>query len=104
MSQTTAWLVLVIAGLLEVAWAIGLKYTEGFTRLWPSVGTLAALATSMILLAQGRARAPDRNRLRGLGRDRCAGSCRFGHRTFSRARGSVTRLFPRVALDLDRRS
>lgn len=52
MSQGTAWLVLVIAGLLEVAWAIGLKYTEGFTRLWPSIGTLAALAASMLLLAQ----------------------------------------------------
>ncbi|WP_234790603.1 SMR family transporter, partial [Mycobacteroides abscessus] len=32
------WLVLVLAGLLEVGWAIGLKYTEGFTRLWPTVG------------------------------------------------------------------
>ncbi len=37
---------------MEVAWAIGLKYTAGFTRLWPSVGTLAALAASMFLLAQ----------------------------------------------------
>jgi hypothetical protein len=37
------WVLLVIAGLFEVAWAIGLKYTEGFTRLWPSAGTLAAM-------------------------------------------------------------
>lgn len=44
------WILLVIAGLFEVAWAIGLKYTEGFTRLWPSVGTLAAMALSVILL------------------------------------------------------
>jgi quaternary ammonium compound-resistance protein SugE len=45
-----AWFLLAIAGLFEVAWAIGLKYTEGFTRLWPSVATLAAMALSMLLL------------------------------------------------------
>jgi quaternary ammonium compound-resistance protein SugE len=45
-----AWLVLVAAGLLEIGWAIGLKYTEGFTRLLPSVLTLAAMAGSIILL------------------------------------------------------
>lgn len=45
-----AWVVLVIAGLLEVGWAIGLKYTEGFTRLWPSVGTAAAMVMSVGLL------------------------------------------------------
>lgn len=44
------WLLLVLAGLFEVAWAIGLKYTEGFTRLWPSVATLAAMAASVGLL------------------------------------------------------
>jgi quaternary ammonium compound-resistance protein SugE len=44
------WVLLLIAGLFEVAWAIGLKYTEGFTRLWPSVGTLAAMALSVVLL------------------------------------------------------
>jgi quaternary ammonium compound-resistance protein SugE len=44
------WLLLVIAGLLEVGWAIGLKYTEGFTRLWPSVGTAAAMVASVVLL------------------------------------------------------
>jgi quaternary ammonium compound-resistance protein SugE len=46
------WLLLMIAGVFEIIWAIGLKYTEGFTRLWPSMGTLAAMAISMILLAQ----------------------------------------------------
>ena len=46
-----AWLYLLVAGLMEVAWAVGLKYTEGFTRLWPSVGTVAALVLSMVLLA-----------------------------------------------------
>jgi quaternary ammonium compound-resistance protein SugE len=46
------WLLLMIAGVFEIVWASGLKYTEGFTRLWPSVGTLAAMAVSMVLLAQ----------------------------------------------------
>jgi quaternary ammonium compound-resistance protein SugE len=48
---TRAWLFLLLAGLLEVAWAIGLKYTDGFTRLVPSVLTAAAIAGSMALLA-----------------------------------------------------
>ncbi|MGD9485349.1 multidrug efflux SMR transporter [Streptomyces sp. TRM70308] len=47
-----AWVVLVIAGLLEVGWAVGLAYTEGFTRLWPSVFTAAGFLASMFLLAQ----------------------------------------------------
>jgi quaternary ammonium compound-resistance protein SugE len=46
-----AWLVLVMAGLFEVCWAIGLKYTEGFSRFWPSVGTLLAMLVSVVLLA-----------------------------------------------------
>ena len=46
-----AWIVLVVAGVFEVAWAIGLKYTEGFTRTWPSVATLAAMFASIVLLA-----------------------------------------------------
>lgn len=46
-----AWIALFVAGLFEIAWAIGLKYTEGFTRLWPSVGTVAAMAASVVLLA-----------------------------------------------------
>jgi quaternary ammonium compound-resistance protein SugE len=46
-----AWVYLIIAGLLETVWAIGLKYTEGFTRLWPSVGTAIAMAASIFLLS-----------------------------------------------------
>ena len=46
-----AWVLLFIAGLFEVGWAVGLKYTDGFTRLWPSVGTAVALVASMVLLA-----------------------------------------------------
>ena len=44
------WLVLVLAGLFEIGWAVGLKYTEGFTRLWPTVGTVAAMVVSLGLL------------------------------------------------------
>ncbi|MEP7206139.1 MAG: quaternary ammonium compound efflux SMR transporter SugE [Casimicrobiaceae bacterium] len=44
------WLILVTAGLFEVAWAIGLKYTEGFTRPWPTVGTVVAMIISLGLL------------------------------------------------------
>lgn len=45
------WLILFLAGLLETVWAVGLKYTEGFSRLWPSVMTLAAMAASVWLLS-----------------------------------------------------
>ena len=45
-----AWLLLVLAGLFEVGWAIGLKYTDGFTRPWPTVGTVAAMVISLGLL------------------------------------------------------
>lgn len=45
-----SWFILVIAGLLEIAWAIGLKYTEGFTRLWPTIGTVLSLIASFLLL------------------------------------------------------
>ena len=50
LAAPTAWLILLVAGLCEVAWAIGLKYTEGFSRFWPSIGTLTAMALSVILL------------------------------------------------------
>jgi quaternary ammonium compound-resistance protein SugE len=45
-----AWVVLLVAGLLEVGWAIGLKYTEGFTKFWPSVGTAFSMVLSVVLL------------------------------------------------------
>ena len=44
------WAILVVAGLLEIGWAIGLKYSAGFTRLWPTLGTIAAMIASMGLL------------------------------------------------------
>lgn len=45
-----AWGILVLAGLFEIVWAVGLKYTEGFSRLWPSLITAAAMAVSVALL------------------------------------------------------
>jgi len=46
------WLILILAGLFEVVWAVGLKYTQGFTRLVPTVITLASMFFSFVLLAQ----------------------------------------------------
>ncbi len=46
-----AWIWLTLAGLLEVVWAVGLKYTDGFTRLWPSALTGAAMVASVYFLA-----------------------------------------------------
>ena len=47
-----AWAYLFIAGLLEIGWAIGLKYTEGFSKLWPSVGTVFCMIVSFLFLGQ----------------------------------------------------
>jgi quaternary ammonium compound-resistance protein SugE len=47
------WLYIVLAGLLEIAWAVGLRYTEGFTRLVPSIATVAAMGGSLFLLGLG---------------------------------------------------
>lgn len=44
------WVLLIVAGLFEVGWAVGLKYTDGFTRLWPSVGTAASMLVSLGML------------------------------------------------------
>jgi quaternary ammonium compound-resistance protein SugE len=45
-----SWTILVLAGLFEIGWAIGLKYTEGFTKFWPTVGTVTAMVVSIGLL------------------------------------------------------
>ncbi len=45
-----AWTALFFAGLFEIVWAVGMKYTDGFTRLWPTVGTFAAMGVSVVLL------------------------------------------------------
>jgi quaternary ammonium compound-resistance protein SugE len=44
------WIILIVAGLFEVGWAVGLKYTEGFTRLWPTLGTIISMLISLGLL------------------------------------------------------
>lgn len=44
------WVILLVAGLFEIAWAIGLKYSDGFTKLWPTVGTIFSLVASFLLL------------------------------------------------------
>ncbi len=45
-----SWFILFIAGVFEVCWAVGLKYTDGFTKLWPTLGTVFALVASFVLL------------------------------------------------------
>ena len=50
MENQMNWVILFVAGLFEIGWAIGLKYTEGFTRLWPTVGTVASMIVSLWLL------------------------------------------------------
>lgn len=45
-----SWFILILAGLLEIGWAVGLKYTEGFTRLWPTLWTISSLILSFTLL------------------------------------------------------
>lgn len=47
-----AWMYLIVAGVLETGWAIGLKYTDGFTKLWPSIATIVAMIASFFCLAQ----------------------------------------------------
>jgi quaternary ammonium compound-resistance protein SugE len=53
-----SWILLVLAGLFEVGWAIGLKYTEGFTRLWPTLGTVSAMVVSLGLLGAAMKQLP----------------------------------------------
>lgn len=50
MSSGAAWIILFFAGLCEIGWAVGLKYTEGFSRLWPSVWTVGLMVASVVLL------------------------------------------------------
>lgn len=50
MSTSFAWLILFVAGLCEIGWAVGMKYTDGFSRLWPSIWTVIGMAASVILL------------------------------------------------------
>ena len=65
-----AWVLLVVAGLLEVGWAVGMKYTEGFTRLVPSLLTGAGIVASMVLLSYAAQHAAHRYGVWRVGRDR----------------------------------
>jgi quaternary ammonium compound-resistance protein SugE len=63
-----AWVILVVAGLFEVGWAVGLKHTEGFTRLWPTAWTVLAMIISLWLLGIAmKFNSPNRCRKRRLG-------------------------------------
>lgn len=73
-----AWIILLIAGLLEVVWAIGLKYTHGFTRLTPSIITIAAMVVSMLLLANAMKTLPA-GTICGVDRHRRGGRGHHGH-------------------------
>lgn len=53
-----AWVWLLIAGICEIVWATGLKYTEGFSRLWPSVGTVVVMIASFVFLSQAMKQLP----------------------------------------------
>lgn len=50
--MSAAWIVLLLAGLFEVGWAVGLKWSEGFTRLWPALATIVSMTISVVLLAR----------------------------------------------------
>src|SRR3546814_2879207 len=71
------WFILIVAGLFEVGWAVGLKYTEGFTRLWPSVGTVLAMIISLGLLGIAMKSLPlgTRSEERRVGKE-CVSTCR----------------------------
>ena len=49
--MSSSWVILVVAGLIEAGWAIGLKYTDGFSKFWPSVATVAGIVASMFMLS-----------------------------------------------------
>ena len=57
-SVTMAWVFLLLAGVIEIAWAIGMKYSEGFTKLWPSVFTCIGLIVSFALLTLAQSKLP----------------------------------------------
>jgi len=53
-----SWMILIVAGLIETGWAVGLKYTEGFTKFWPSVWTVAGIVASMVMLSSAARNLP----------------------------------------------
>ena len=78
-----AWLILFAAGVLEIGWAVGLKYTDGFTRLWPTVATVAAMASACCCWAWRSAPCPSARhmpsgRALALSGQCCSASALFG--------------------------
>ena len=73
-----AWVILLLAGLCEIIWAVGLKYTGGFTRLWPSVGILAVMTASAGLLSLALKSHSRRHGLCGVDRHRRRGRAALG--------------------------
>ncbi len=65
------WILLIVAGLFEIGWAVGLKYTEGFTRLWPTLGTIVSMIISLALLGLAMRSLASRDVLCGVGGRRC---------------------------------
>ena len=74
-----AWTYLMIAGVFEIAWATGLKYTDGFTRLWPSVGTVLAMGVSPSVSVVCVESDPNRDRLCSMDRDRGSWHSHYGY-------------------------
>ena len=68
-----------VAGVFEVVWITGIKYADGFTRLWPSVGTVVAMSVSMVCLSLAVRVIPDRDGVCRLDRYRCGGRGDYGH-------------------------
>lgn len=73
------WFILVVAGLFEIGWAVGLKYTDGFTRLWPTVGTVLSMIISLRTARHRNEVAASRHRVCCMGRRRCRRHRNPGH-------------------------
>ena len=86
-----AWTYLLVAGMFEIVWAVSLKYTDGFTRLWPSIGTVVAMGISMVCISFALRTIPMGTAYAvwtGIG---AAGTALFGIMVFGEA-GGVIRL------------
>lgn len=88
-----AWIYLFVAGLFEMGWAVGLKYSDGFTRLWPSIWTALSMAVSVLLLAKALREIPVGSGYAvwtGIG---AAGTAILGMVLFGEPRGAARLLF-----------
>ena len=91
--MTNAWVMLVLAGFCEIAWALGLKYSNSFSRFWPSVGTIAMMVASVVLLAGALRQIPVGTGYTvwtGIG---AVGTALFGMLLFDESRDAIRLLF-----------